>query len=336
MGGNMPSNMGDAGGQANDSPTWVLPKDWSAVAATPPVVAAYNASSGPDPVQVTVVAANGDLLANINRWRGQLKLEPVSAEEGNKLLQPIEVSGQTVGMMVDLTGAADAAGTQTRFMVAIFPHGQTDWFFKMKGAAAKVESQKENFNAFVRSVEFGSMPVAPTMAPPAVPPAVPAAAQPPALRPLTYVLPSGWAAQASTNDSGVPGLQRAATIEIGEAGDNHVEVTVTEISGSFGTEEANISMWRGQVGLAPLPDNKGMETHAITISGVTSKWIDLTGPAIEGKKPQRLIVCVAKEGEGGVTWFIKMHGATDAVAQQRAAFEAFLKSVQLPPIANVH
>jgi hypothetical protein len=64
--------------------------------------------TGPDPkmLEVTVVAlpvGGGDLLANVNRWRGQLSLPEAEAEELGDMTKPMEIDGRK-GTLVDLVG----------------------------------------------------------------------------------------------------------------------------------------------------------------------------------------------------------------------------------------
>ena len=53
--------------------------------------------------------------------------------------------------------------------------------------------------------------------------------------------------------------------------------------------------------------------------------MDLTGPAQSGISQRMLGVGLP---HGGATWFFKMTGPADLVGKQKAAFEAFVKSVK--------
>jgi hypothetical protein len=95
----------------------------------------------------------GGVLGNVNRWRGQLHLQPVDDQQLQKEVRPIEVAG-TPGHYVDLTGPAAAEKPPVRILGVILPRGEQTWFFTIKGPADLVEKQKAAFEAFVKSVRF--------------------------------------------------------------------------------------------------------------------------------------------------------------------------------------
>ena len=52
-----------------------------------------------DPVEISISSAGGDLGANINRWRGQVGLEPISEQELASALDPTQVFGEKAGQI---------------------------------------------------------------------------------------------------------------------------------------------------------------------------------------------------------------------------------------------
>jgi hypothetical protein len=117
-------------------------------------VAAFQAGEGPEAAAVTVTqfdnfGAMGDLTANVNRWRGEMKLPPASEEQARREAQNLTVAGSP-GSYVDL---GDSDGKQ-RLLAVMVPRGKRVWFFKMVGPAAAVAQQKTAFDTFVQSVRF--------------------------------------------------------------------------------------------------------------------------------------------------------------------------------------
>ena len=98
-------------------------------------------------IEITVIPAGGDMLANVNRWRGQIQLLPVSKADLDKSLQPIEADGLT-GSYIELFGPREA------ILAAIFTKGQTQWFVKLKGDAAVAKNEVAQFKAFAESLKF--------------------------------------------------------------------------------------------------------------------------------------------------------------------------------------
>ncbi|OYW25126.1 MAG: hypothetical protein B7Z55_00245 [Planctomycetales bacterium 12-60-4] len=117
--------------------------------------AALDITDGAQKAEVTVIdlaEEAGERLPNVNRWRGQIGLEPVTAEELAKTMHEIPV-GSLTGDYVELVGPADAAKPQT-ILGVIVEHGGKAWFLKLQGDSELALAQKAKFEAFVKSVRF--------------------------------------------------------------------------------------------------------------------------------------------------------------------------------------
>jgi hypothetical protein len=97
---------------------------------------------------VTISSAGGSMIANVNRWRAQVDLEPISQEKIENDLRPMAVGGLP-GHYIDLTGPGGK-----RILAVMVPREDTTWFFKMRGPAELVGRQKSAFESFVSSVRF--------------------------------------------------------------------------------------------------------------------------------------------------------------------------------------
>jgi hypothetical protein len=95
---------GDAG-----RPTWELPADdWKEEEGTGMRAATIWIPSGNEkPLELSVIPSGGDLLSNINRWRGQMKLPEASQAELSEFTREIK-SGDATITVVDLRGHFDA------------------------------------------------------------------------------------------------------------------------------------------------------------------------------------------------------------------------------------
>ena len=151
----------DAIGQGS-LPTWTLPEGWSAGPDRPMRRATLLA--GADALEVAVTAfpgSVGSLSANVNRWRRQLGLPPVSEAEMVPMVTERSVHGKSF-LIVDLAGATGAGGEDAqRILAAIAMHAGDSWFFKMTGPTDAVEALRPEFLALIDSVRFpagGEMP----------------------------------------------------------------------------------------------------------------------------------------------------------------------------------
>ena len=97
--------------------------------------------------------AAGGLLANVNRWRNQLKLPPVS--DATQAGSPMSVAGRDM-FFVDLASeqSINPDGSKSRILGGIFPINGETWFFKMMGSDQLVESQRDAFRQFLESVHL--------------------------------------------------------------------------------------------------------------------------------------------------------------------------------------
>lgn len=141
---------------ASAEPKWNPPASWSAGAAGAMVLKSFivGGDSGPK-AKVTVSVFPGDVggeLANVNRWRAQLGLEPIKQEDLAAATQTLHgVDGD--GTLIELANA-NAPGGALSMVAVIVPHNNSTWFYKLTGAGAVVDREKEQFVAFVQNVQY--------------------------------------------------------------------------------------------------------------------------------------------------------------------------------------
>ncbi|MCA9247374.1 MAG: hypothetical protein KDA42_09675 [Planctomycetales bacterium] len=131
------------------------PEGWLEQAASGFRKAAFLIADGDDKAEVTIIdlaAAAGDLLPNVNRWRSQVSLPEIDAAQLDKDTQPIEGKNWK-GSYYVLAGPDDAESRQT-ILGVITIVGDRSWFIKLTGPAELAEKERENFEAFARSVRF--------------------------------------------------------------------------------------------------------------------------------------------------------------------------------------
>ena len=95
----------------------------------------------------------GGLVANVNRWRGQLGLKPVGQSEAEKLVASLDVMGGKA-MLVDMNGQHPETGQKIRLISAIVPREGLTWFYKLMGDEAAAGREKAAFIRFVQSVRY--------------------------------------------------------------------------------------------------------------------------------------------------------------------------------------
>ena len=94
----------------------------------------------------------GGELDNVNRWRGQVGLGPISESELASHTKTVDIGG-TAGRLFEIAGAASDAGPTNIITVTLVRDGTT-WFFKMMGENSLVREEKDAFVRFLNSVRF--------------------------------------------------------------------------------------------------------------------------------------------------------------------------------------
>ena len=274
--------------------------------------------------------AAGGLLANVNRWRDQLKLAPITdvVQAGT----PMEVAGRDM-FFVELLSEEPLSpdGSKSRILGGIFPAGAETWFFKMIGPDALVDSQREAFKQFLQSVHpaEGDGATGHTHAPASansggaetIAPTAPLAAAAPGA-PMQYTLPAGWQEKPLSP-------MRLASFKATAPNGKETDVSVVALPGTAGGVLDNVNRWRGQVQLAPIDQATLAKTaEHVQANGHDFLLVDLASEQpINGEK-QRIVAAILDENQQ--SWFIKMTGEDAAVASQKSAFTDFLRGLKIP------
>lgn len=154
-GGRSRSTIAEPAASAAPSLRYDTPDGWRPGRAGGMRQAAFRIVDRQQQAEVTAIVLGPDaaaLLPNVNRWRDQLNLEPITQQQLQQQLQPVDVDGRP-GHFIALDGPEDAASRQAILGVIVVDAARA-WFFKMRGDAALVGRQRQNFRAFVDSVTF--------------------------------------------------------------------------------------------------------------------------------------------------------------------------------------
>jgi hypothetical protein len=140
-----------AGGGTDGLPNWQVPSGWKAAGPKPMRLASFDIpdAAGNGDVSISKLSGNGGgLLANVNRWRGQVGLAPLEASALAANSTALTTAGGDSGTWVELKGA------DKTILGAIVARDGVSWFFKMTAPASVAVQNREAFEKFVRSVRF--------------------------------------------------------------------------------------------------------------------------------------------------------------------------------------
>jgi hypothetical protein len=323
---------------------YTVPAGWEKKAPSQMRVASFGISQGGKQADISVIplaGMAGNDPANVNRWRGQVGLATLPEADVSNLAEKVTVGDQPADLY-DLAGTAPTSGEAQCILGVILHRDDTAWFFKMTGEASLVEQQKPAFIAFLKSVSFGVPTAAPSaidmsQLPPSHPPiAGTSLGTQNSLVPNANTLVTGGSADDSKPTWTIPaGWQEGqlaqflvAKYVITGANGTAAAVNVSSLAGDGGGLLPNVNRWRAQLGLAPVTEADLANLPTIDASGGKATMIEFSGTDARTGKPARLVGLVLPLG--GQTWFYKLMGDENIVAQQKDALIQFVQSAKYP------
>ena len=258
---------------------------------------------------VTLGAAAGNVLENVNRWLSQLDQPAITEEKLTKIGERLKTPIGDV-TIVDLAGLpkdADRA-KDGRIVAAMVSTNGSTLFFKMRGNAALAESQKSDFIKWVAAVcnaqTENKSPQVTAMAPPN-------AESRPQIR---WKAPEGWAEVP-------PSSMRYASFSASGENGAKIDISIVTFPGDGGSDADNVNRWRRQIGLGPI-DDKAVATLIVPMrpNDIDFSTLDMTGD------DSRVVAAWARHQDR--SWFFKMTGPSAAIEKEKPNFVKFIQSVR--------
>ena len=314
----------------SQSPPWVTPEGWMAVPSTGGMRLASYAIQGTNgrTASVSVVPlgpeASGE-LDNVNRWRRELQLEPVTEAQIESLRQPVKI-GSLDARMYELVSDQNILDGhfKSRTLVSMLAVEQATIFFKLMGEDALVAENKPKFIAWLKSVQVGSNdrsePTAPAGG--AGGPAMSGPVAPPPSTDLPqWTPPASWKAAAGN------GMRLASFVVPGDGGAVG-DLSVVALGAQAGGVVANVTRWRRQLELPPVDETElssSLKSLALA-QGEKALLVELEGTA--GHAGSNLLAAIVQRSDR--TWFYKLTGPKALVTAERERFQKFVQSVTYP------
>lgn len=281
----------------------------------------------------------GGLLANVNRWRSQMSLEPTdSATLAGALRAPflgmqalvVDFSGTWSGM------SGNESGEDYRLIGLLATGGGQSYFLKMVGPAELISEQKRTFLALAASFHEdhsghdhgGDAPQSDPHAGLPMDNSDPhaglpmgnevVAGSPPGA--MSWTAPEGWRQAA-------PRPMRDVTFNLGP--DDATECYVAQLGGNAGGVFANINRWRGQMGQPALSSEEFGELERIDMLGGEGVLVEVSGSfsGMAGEKLEEATLLGAVCPLPGRVVFVKLIGPSETVAGVRDDFVTFCRSL---------
>jgi hypothetical protein len=320
--------------------TWKTPESWTQLAPGQMRVGSFKATNaGGKSADISIIplsgVAGGD-VANVNRWRGQIGLEPASADAIKQLAQTIEVAGQP-GELYELSGKNPGTGEPAGILAAIAQRGGTSWFFKMTGDPGVIAEQKPVFLEFLKSVKFEApdlaamLPGHPPMEGMSLPAGHPDVSTMPAMHADAGTAPSAggkpeWQVPAGWQE--VPGGQFLVTkFNVPGEGDAQAAVNISTSAGDGGGLVANVNRWRKQLSLPEQTDAEiSRSVTTLDLPGGKATLVEMSGTDAKTGLPAKVFGAIVPRNDQ--TWFYKLTGDANVVEAQKGTFTKFVQTVK--------
>lgn len=254
---------------------------------------------------VTLGPAAGNILDNINRWLEQLAQPALTADKLASTIQRLPTARGEIAI-VDLSGQPEKGDSSKdgRIIGAIASDEGGTAFFKMRGNAALVGAQKEDFLKWVTSSRGAN---ATASAPDTKAPADSDKPQ------IKWEVPQGWLPAATSP-------MRYASFTAEKNGEK-ADISVVTFAGDGGSDIDNINRWRQQIGL-PAAEESTREAMIVPVRG---SEISISTVDMEGATARLLAGWMRHDGRA---WFFKLTGPKTLVDQEKPKFVKFLESVR--------
>ena len=252
---------------------------------------------------VKLGAAAGNVLDNVNRWLGQLGQAPVTTEKLAGMIQKLRTPRGEVDV-VDLSGnPEDGDASKDGRIIGAIASDEGTSFFKMRGNAALVGAEKENFLKWIAALHArtGNDSTTPQLA-------APMSDKPQ----IKWDVPLDWSPAPAS-------AMRYASFAAPSDSSGKIDISVVTFPGDGGDDLGNINRWRQQLGLPPA-DAEANHIVPLKTNETTFSTID-----IAGANARTVAAWTRKDGRA---WFFKLTGPSNGVEKEKPNFVKFVQSVK--------
>jgi hypothetical protein len=315
---------------------WITPTGWEELAPSSMRLANFQigGAGGAECYFTVMGGGGGGVLANVNRWRNQIGLDPITDAEVGALptMALLSSEAKVVSLSGAYKGMGDTAEAGFGLLGLVMVEGGQAFFVKMTGPEAVLVAERGNFEAFVASLrphdhardhaahtQTAAAPVEETAPTQQIsPPAAPTGDMLQESQ-LAWDAPAGWLLAADRS-------MRVVTYMVGGA-----ECAISIWPGTMGGVSANVNRWRNQMGQPPMSAAAIQAGEKIEVLGVPSTLTKIEGSYKDmagNSSPDAMmygIVCPLPEQ----VLFLKLTGPKADIADELKNFIAFSKSIRV-------
>lgn len=254
-------------------------------------------------------------LSNINRWRGQMGLSELTAEELAKLPRRPFAGGEAAFVKLDGTFSGgmgvEKAMTNYRMLAMILMLDCEAYSVKMVGPAFLLDREESEFLAFCDTLEILPDPDAEPYMQATV-------------GPFEFLRPCDW-------EYYVPESEEAIRLPIGFViGPNQeakCEMGIA-VDGDKASPILVVNQWREEDGLPPYSEDQFAALPEQVLMGSRGRWIEYEA---DGMTLFGVVSQLASGGHAPMTVIASLRGPTATVTSEKVLFRAFAETIRLRP-----
>ena len=296
--------------EAPEEIRWVKPDSWESLPGTAlrkgnfrfmnenGEFASIYLSAHPDP-------SNG-LRSVMNDWLHSLGKPPVGVGDFLEAARSLKIGGRDALELFHVADADELSGVSSFRGVSILS-ANWSWEIVITGPLPLVESQSEEFDSFLRSINFER------------PANDHVSNDQSSESQFVYTIPEGWEEVDHSKFT-------VASFLIQKEGLPDANVSISWFPGEAGGIHANVNRWRRQIGLKEwIPREIDRAKRIRAFGNRTFSIFDLRSYQSENmdKTSERILAAMTYDGQG--TWFIKLRGEPFVVETQSRKFFSFLE-----------
>ncbi len=300
---------------------WKAPEDWKEEPAGNVRVASFSIVAANGKADVSITQFPGEVggdLANVNRWRGQLQLAPISEADIPRFVKAVDLPAGSFSV-TEFVAEKPVNGKLNGMLGAWLKQPERAWFFKLSGDQDVVIAQREAFVNFLKTIEIATPAASMENASAPNDTAGPNAISGVSNVSVTWTAPTSWTTKPL-------GQMRKGSYTVHGVDGADADLSIISFPGEAGGLAQNLNRWRKQLQL-PEQSPADLASAASTVAndGLRFTVVDYAGTAEHG--PTRLLGAILPlENE---TYFFKLIGPDAVVTQHKEAFLDFLKTVKV-------
>ena len=153
--GSMQNMQGLEASKADIALSWTTPESWNEKSGSGFRLVTFTSQNTADPIECSIISLSGmagGLVANVQRWLGQIGISNISAAEISTFLKTQKKSINPNGLELQWVNLSEFRPSDQTILAAVIENDSATIFVKMSGSLSAVEDNRSAFGQLVNSL----------------------------------------------------------------------------------------------------------------------------------------------------------------------------------------